>query len=73
MRSSLQSSNMLIRCTKFPSSVAGARYGYTLKLPFEDRKMQSKKQFLDDIAATLGGYVAEEMLFDDVTTGPAMT
>ena len=45
--------------------------GYTLKLPFEDRKMQSKKQFLDDIAATLGGYVAEEMLFDDVTTGPS--
>jgi cell division protease FtsH len=33
--------------------------------------MQSKKQFLDDIAATLGGYVAEEMLFDDVTTGPS--
>jgi hypothetical protein len=29
------------------------------------------KQFLDDIAATLGGYVAEEMKFDDVTTGPS--
>ncbi len=49
----------------------GRAAGYTLKLPFEDRKMQSKKQFLDDIAATLGGYVAEEMLFDDVTTGPS--
>jgi cell division protease FtsH len=47
----------------------GRAAGYTLKLPFEDRKMQSKKQFLDDIATTLGGYVAEEMLFDDVTTG----
>jgi cell division protease FtsH len=47
----------------------GRAAGYTLKLPFEDRKMQSKKQFLDDIAATLGGYVAEEILFDDVTTG----
>ena len=33
--------------------------------------MHSKKQFLDDIAATLGGYVAEEMLFGDVTTGPS--
>jgi cell division protease FtsH len=33
--------------------------------------MQSRKQFYDDIAATLGGYVAEEMLFDDVTTGPS--
>lgn len=47
----------------------GRAAGYTLKLPFEDRKMQSKKQFLDDIAATLGGYVAEEMMFDDITTG----
>ncbi|MDO8624250.1 MAG: cell division protein FtsH, partial [bacterium] len=49
----------------------GRAAGYTLKLPFEDRKMQSMKQFLDVIAATLGGYVAEEMLFDDVTTGPS--
>ncbi|MDE1945569.1 MAG: ATP-dependent zinc metalloprotease FtsH [Patescibacteria group bacterium] len=49
----------------------GRAAGYTLKLPFEDRKMQSRKQFLDDIAATLGGYVAEETLFDDVTTGPS--
>ncbi len=49
----------------------GRAAGYTLKLPFEDKKMQSKKQFLDDIAATLGGYVAEEMLFGDVTTGPS--
>ncbi len=49
----------------------GRAAGYTLKLPFADRKMQSKKQFLDDIAATLGGYVAEEMLYHDVTTGPS--
>ncbi|MFA7302737.1 MAG: cell division protein FtsH, partial [Candidatus Paceibacterota bacterium] len=49
----------------------GRAAGYTLKLPFEDKKMQSKKQFLDDIAATLGGYVAEEMVMGDVTTGPS--
>lgn len=49
----------------------GRAAGYTLKLPFDDKKMQSKKQFLDDIAATLGGYAAEEALFDDVTTGPS--
>jgi len=48
----------------------GRAAGYTLKLPFEDKKMQSRKQFLDDIASTLGGYVAEEMVFDDITTGP---
>ncbi|MFZ1987788.1 MAG: ATP-dependent zinc metalloprotease FtsH [Minisyncoccia bacterium] len=49
----------------------GRAAGYTLKLPFEDKKMQSRKQFLDDIAATLGGYVAEEMVFGDLTTGPS--
>ncbi len=49
----------------------GRAAGYTLKLPFDDKKMQSKKQFQDDIAATLGGYVAEEMIFGDITTGPS--
>ncbi len=45
--------------------------GYTLKLPFQDRKLQSRKEFLDDIAGTLGGYVAEEMIYNDLTTGPS--
>jgi len=45
--------------------------GYTLKLPLEERRLQSKKEFLDDIAMSLGGYVAEEMVFDDITTGPS--
>ncbi len=45
--------------------------GYTLKLPFDDKRMQTKKGFLDDIAGTLGGYVAEEMIFGDVSTGPS--
>ncbi len=49
----------------------GRAAGYTLKLPFDDKKMQSKKEFLDDIAMSLGGYVAEKMVFGDVTTGPS--
>ena len=49
----------------------GRAAGYTLKLPFNDKKMQSRKSFLDDIAGTLGGYVAEEMVFGDITTGPS--
>lgn len=47
----------------------GRAAGYTLKLPLDDRKMQSKKEFLDDIAVSLGGYVVEKMIFDDLTTG----
>lgn len=49
----------------------GRAAGYTLKLPDEDRRMQTKKEFIDDIAMTLGGYVTEEMIFDDLTTGPS--
>ena len=47
----------------------GRAAGYTLKPPLEDRKMQSRKEFLDDIAVSLGGFVAEKMVFDDLTTG----
>ncbi|TSC71890.1 MAG: cell division protease FtsH, partial [Parcubacteria group bacterium Gr01-1014_48] len=45
--------------------------GYTLKLPLEERRLQSRKEFLDDIAVAMGGFVAEKLLFDDITTGPA--
>lgn len=47
----------------------GRAAGYTLKLPAEERKLQSRKEFLDDIAVSLGGYVAERMMFGDMTTG----
>ncbi|MCE9549288.1 ATP-dependent zinc metalloprotease FtsH [Candidatus Nomurabacteria bacterium] len=49
----------------------GSAGGYTLKLPIEERKLQSKKEFIDDIAMSLGGYVAEKMIFGDITTGPS--
>ncbi len=49
----------------------GRAAGYTLKLPIEDKKMHSKKEFMDDISVSLAGFIAEEMVFDDVTTGPS--
>lgn len=49
----------------------GRAAGYTLKLPDQDRKMQTRKEFMDDIAMTLGGYVTEQMIFSDLTTGPS--
>ncbi|MDE2188333.1 MAG: ATP-dependent zinc metalloprotease FtsH [Patescibacteria group bacterium] len=49
----------------------GRAGGYTLHLPLEERKLQSKKAFLDTIAMSLGGYVTEKALFGDVTTGPS--
>jgi len=49
----------------------GRAGGYTLKLPLEERKLQSKKEFLDDIAMAMGGYAAEKLIFGDITTGPS--
>jgi cell division protease FtsH len=49
----------------------GHAAGYTLTLPLEERKLQTRGEFLDDIAKALGGYAAEMMIFGDVTTGPS--
>jgi cell division protease FtsH len=49
----------------------GRAAGYTLKLPDQDRRMHTKKEFQDDIAMTLGGYVTEQMMFNDLSTGPS--
>lgn len=44
--------------------------GYTLSLPTDDRKLHSRKSFIDEIAMTLGGYATEELIYGDITTGP---
>ncbi len=49
----------------------GMAAGYTIALPENDRRLLSKGKFMDDLAFTLGGRVAEEMVFGDVTTGAA--
>lgn len=49
----------------------GRAAGYTLKLPIEEKHLYSKSHFLDEIAAALGGYAAEKMVFKDITTGAA--
>ena len=47
----------------------GMAAGYTLKSPKEDKKMKTKTEFMGDIATLLGGYVAEEIKYKEVTTG----
>ena len=43
--------------------------GYTMPLPERDEFFNTRGQMLQDITATLGGRVAEEEVFDDITTG----
>jgi len=47
----------------------GQAAGYTLRLPEEDRHFKTKSQFLGDMAVLLGGYLAEKIVFGDITTG----
>ncbi|MFQ6059136.1 MAG: ATP-dependent zinc metalloprotease FtsH, partial [Anaerolineae bacterium] len=47
----------------------GMSLGYTMPLPEEDRYLKGKAKFEDELAGLLGGRAAEEMIFNDVTTG----
>ncbi|MGI6368532.1 MAG: ATP-dependent zinc metalloprotease FtsH [Anaerolineae bacterium] len=47
----------------------GMMGGYTMTLPEEDRTLESKARFEDEMAGLLGGRAAEEIVFGDVTTG----
>jgi cell division protease FtsH len=47
----------------------GMAGGYTLALPEDDRTLLGKSKFLDDLAFALGGRAAEELVFEDITSG----
>lgn len=43
--------------------------GYTMPLPEKDEMFMTKGRMLQDIMVSLGGRIAEEIIFDDITTG----
>lgn len=47
----------------------GRAGGYTLKLPIQEQRLRTKSQFLSDIAVALGGFVAEQSVFGEMSTG----
>jgi cell division protease FtsH len=49
----------------------GQALGYTISLPREDRYLTTKKNLMANLATTLGGRAAEEIVFNEVTTGAA--
>src|SRR3954469_3916676 len=49
----------------------GRALGYTLNLPEEDRYLRTKEELMDYLVVGLGGRVAEELVFGQVTTGGA--
>jgi cell division protease FtsH len=49
----------------------GQALGYTISLPREDRYLTTKANLMANLAMTLGGRAAEELVFSEVTTGAA--
>ena len=49
----------------------GQALGYTISLPREDRYLTTKRALMEQLAMTLGGRAAEELVFNEVTTGAA--
>ena len=47
----------------------GQALGYTLQLPLKDKYLFSKEELLDRLTSILGGRAAEEIVFDEITTG----
>ena len=49
----------------------GQALGYVMPLPDEDRFLKSQAEYEDELAGLLGGRVAEELTFEEITTGAA--
>lgn len=47
----------------------GRAGGYTLKLPSQDKYLKTKSEFEAELAVLLGGYSAEQLVFNELTTG----
>ena len=62
----LEGANEVQKVTIIPRGAAG---GYNLMLPKEETFLSTKKELLETISGLLGGRVAEEFIFNEVTTG----
>ncbi len=56
---------------KVSVTARGMAGGYTIMLPEEDRTLLSKKKLIADMVGLLGGRAAEELVFNDITSGAA--
>jgi len=59
------------RVAKLTIVSRGQSLGYVMSLPEEEKRLRSKAEYEDMIAALLGGRVAEEIIFDEPTTKAA--
>ena len=64
---SLGSADAVQKISIVPRGIAAL--GYTIQLPTEDRYLVTKRELEEKLASLLGGRVAEEVFFNDVSTG----
>lgn len=62
----LEDAQIVQKVTVIPRGRAG---GYNLMMPSEEKFTRSRRQLLAEITSFLGGRVAEEIMFDDISTG----
>ena len=62
----LPNTDPLLKVTIVPRGMA---LGYMWNVPAEDREMTSRLKLIDDMTTALGGRAAEEIIFDDITSG----
>jgi cell division protease FtsH len=67
MASMLPSADPVRRISIIPRGISAL--GYTLQLPTEDRYLMTRTELLDRLAVLLGGRVAEEVIFSEISTG----
>jgi len=64
---SLPGTDPVQKITIIPRGIAAL--GYTLQVPTEDRFLMSRTELLNKVATLLGGRAAEELIFQDISTG----
>jgi len=62
----LPNADPVLKVTIVPRGLA---LGYMWNVPEEDREMTSRAKLIDDMVTALGGRAAEELTFDDITSG----
>ena len=65
--STLKTTDKVKKISIIPRGVAAL--GYTLQIPTEDRYMMTREELTDRISVLLGGRIAEEIIFDEMSTG----
>ena len=63
----LETADQVHKISIIPRGIAAL--GYTMQLPTEDRYLMTKKELLDRLGVLLGGRIAEEVVFGEVSTG----